>query len=47
MLESRAIEAVLDTVRERQGGAAGFLIAHGASPALLARWRDLLLEPVL
>jgi protein-tyrosine phosphatase len=44
VLESAAIEAVLDTVKELGGGAAGFLIAQGADPSLVTRWRDLLLE---
>ena len=44
-LASTAIEAVLGAVGAHQGGAAGFLVAHGASPGLLRRWRELLLEP--
>jgi protein-tyrosine phosphatase len=45
VLESPAIEGVLDAVRQRDGGAAAFLVAHGADPALVAHWCDLLLEP--
>ena len=45
VLEVRAIEAVLGALREHEGGAAGFLVAHGADPAQVAGWRDLLLQP--
>jgi protein tyrosine/serine phosphatase len=45
VLESRAIEAVLDTLREHDGGAGGFLVAHGADPAQVVGWRNLLLQP--
>ena len=45
VLEATAIEGVLDTVRKTEGGAAGYLVAHGADQALVTRWRDLLLEP--
>jgi protein-tyrosine phosphatase len=41
-----AIEAVLAEVGSHHGGAAGFLATHGADPALIAGWRQLLLEPV-
>jgi protein-tyrosine phosphatase len=44
-LSGAGIEGVLDTVRAHQGGATGFLVAHGADPRAVATWQAMLLEP--
>jgi protein-tyrosine phosphatase len=40
-----AILGVLTTLAATPGGAAGYLVANGATTAQLERWRDLLIEP--
>jgi protein-tyrosine phosphatase len=45
VLTSPAIEGVLDALRAADGGAAGFLVTHGARPETVDRWRETLLEP--
>lgn len=38
------IERVLQTIAAHAGGAEGYLVAHGATPAEVQRWRELVLE---
>jgi protein-tyrosine phosphatase len=44
-IQTDAIEAVLDTVGSHDGGAAGWLLAHGLAPEKLAQLRSRLVDP--
>jgi protein-tyrosine phosphatase len=44
---SAAIERVLAIVGSHEGGAPGYLVAHGADPRTLAAWQEMLLEPAI
>lgn len=39
------IERVLEVISSHVGGAEGYVVGHGASPAEVQRWRELVLEP--
>ena len=45
LISPRAIVSVLDTVEGAPGGVAGFLLANGATPEQIARWREMVIEP--
>jgi protein-tyrosine phosphatase len=44
-IDERAIVSVLDTVEATPGGAAGFLVANGATNAQIDRWREMIIDP--
>lgn len=44
-MTAEPIERVLEVLGAHVGGAEGYLVAHGASPAEVQRWRTLLLAP--
>jgi protein-tyrosine phosphatase len=44
--EPETMRLLLARLDERWGGAAGYLTEAGVSEASLARWRELLVEPV-
>jgi protein-tyrosine phosphatase len=44
-VDPEAITNVLDIVAAVPGGVAGYLVANGATPDQISRWRDLLIEP--
>jgi protein-tyrosine phosphatase len=45
-MTAEPIERVLQTIAAHAGGAEGYLVAHGATPDEVQRWRQLVLEDV-
>jgi protein-tyrosine phosphatase len=45
IVDPAAIEGVLDVVESAPDGAAGYLVASGATPEQISRWREMIIEP--